>query len=162
MDTEIRVISHKFGGQVKRSWKCEVVEASDTHLICFGVFDADVKHDRLGLISKGTRSREYYWLDRWYNVFEFEEPAGGLRNFYCNISMPPTFGNDLLEYTDLEIDVVVWPDGQIEILDRDEFEVVCSVNRFSKEIMEKVESTLDELLSSIGRRDVPFDILSTQ
>ena len=36
-------------------------------------------------------SLEYYWLDRWYNVFRFSDPDGKLRNYYCNVNVPPQF-----------------------------------------------------------------------
>jgi hypothetical protein len=46
-----------------------------------GEFAEDVEHSNLGQIKNGTVSHEYFWLDRWYNVFRFHEPDGTLRNF---------------------------------------------------------------------------------
>ena len=37
------------------------------------VFDEEIEHELLGTISSGTISTEYYWLDRWYNVFRFSD-----------------------------------------------------------------------------------------
>jgi uncharacterized protein len=147
--------SLRFDGSVKRTWNCDLLETSDTAMIFAGVFEQDVRHSRLGLIRRGTISREYYWLDRWFNVFEFRELDGSFRNFYCNINMPPTFIDGLLEYVDLDVDVVVWADGRIEVLDIDEFEA----SAFPPTIKERVENTLEALLAMIHRRDWPFDLL---
>ena len=62
-----------------------------------GVFDLEVEHPDLGIIRRGTVSYEYYWLDQWYNVFRFENPDGPLRNYYCNVNMPPVFANNVLD-----------------------------------------------------------------
>ena len=40
-------------------------------IVLDAVFDAEIQHDLLGPIALGTVSREYYWLDRWYNIFRF-------------------------------------------------------------------------------------------
>ena len=76
----------------------------------------------LELSDPATISYEFYWLDKWFNVFRFYEPDGTFRNFYCNINIPPTFENGILEYTDLDVDVIVDKNFSRTILDQDEFE----------------------------------------
>ena len=87
-------------------------------------------------------SYEFYWLDRWYNVFRFHEPDGQLRNYYCNISLPPRFESSLLEYVDLDIDLLVWPDGNVEVLDREEFQANVARFNYPAEVLTKVDETL--------------------
>lgn len=122
-----------------------------------GVFDRDVTHDHLGLIRKGTVSYEYFPVDRWFNIFRFHEPHGSFRNFYCNISMPPAFADGVLDYVDLDIDVIVWPDFRIEILDGEEFTANAAEFGYSDEILSRVETALDELILLIENREFPFD-----
>lgn len=122
-----------------------------------GEFDRDVEHPNLGLIRRETVSREYYWLDRCYNVFRFHEPSGEIRNYYCNIAMPPKFEKRVLNYVDLDIDVLVWPDGRCEILDREDFELNAAEFGYSEVLKKQVDSSLGELTDLIEHRVFPFN-----
>jgi protein associated with RNAse G/E len=111
------------------------------------------------VIEAGTVSREYFWLDRWYNVFRFERSNGDLRNFYCNINLPPKFSGTELDYIDLDIDLIVWPDGRVVTLDEDEFEQNAAKFGYPTEIREHTFNTLGELRALIARREFPFNSL---
>lgn len=151
----VTVNSLAYNGEVRRSWQCELIERNDPLLVFVGTFDRDVEHRELGLIRKGTISYEYYWLDRWYNIFRFHEADNALRNYYCNINMPPTFVGSELNYIDLDIDIVVWPDMRYQVLDRDEFDAAAAVFDYSADIREMVESTVAELTGIIERGELP-------
>ena len=156
-DEEVLVISRSFDQSVRRSWKARLAGLSPPLIELIGEFDRDVEHDDLGAISLGTVSHEYYWLDRWYNVFRFHEPDGKFRNYYCNINMPPKFEDGVLDYVDLEIDIVVWPDGRQDILDRADFEASAKRFGFTDDLRAKVEKALRETLGMIGERQFPFN-----
>ncbi|MBL8182878.1 MAG: DUF402 domain-containing protein [Blastocatellia bacterium] len=143
--------SRKYDGSLHRSWECELISFDDEEIICRGVFEKTVEHRDLGLIHAGTISYERFWLSRWYNVFRFEEPDGTLRNHYFNISMPPTFDGSTVEFVDLDIDIVVWPDGRVFTLDLDEFEQNRQLLCYSSEIVGMVDKTLDEILAEPAR-----------
>ena len=122
-----------------------------------GVFESEIHHPLLGIIRRGTVSYEYYWLERWYNVFRFHEPDGAFRNYYCNINMPPKFGGGVLDYVDLDIDVLVGSDGQYSILDVEEFEENAERFNLSAESRANAAAGLDELIKLISDRKFPFD-----
>jgi uncharacterized protein len=151
----ITVNSRKYDGTIRRSWTCELIERQDPLLLFVGEFENDVEHPDLGCIARGTVSYEYYWLDRWYNIFRFHEPSGSLRNFYCNINMPPSFDGSVLDYVDLDIDILVWPDFSYTILDRDDYERNAARFGYPPEVDERVETAVKELLEMIGRRNLP-------
>jgi protein associated with RNAse G/E len=151
----ITVNSRKFDGTIRRSWQCDLLRRHDSLLLFVGEFDADVEHPDLGHIRKGTLSYEYYWLDRWYNIFRFHEPTGELRNFYCNISMPPTFQDATLDYVDLDIDLLAGPNLVPKVLDRADFERSSEIFSYSDELRARVESTLEELLEVFQKGEVP-------
>jgi len=110
----------------------------------------------LGTISEGTLSAEYYWLDRWYNVFCFRDPQGGFRNFYCNINQPPIFDGEILSYVDLDIDVLVNPDSSFKVLDIEEFESNARRYLYPRELKEKAQQALTELVELIKSKAFPF------
>jgi protein associated with RNAse G/E len=156
-DHEITVNSRFYGGKLKRSWNCRLTDVEGNALTLVGEFAENVTHSDLGLISAGTVSHEYYWLDRWYNVFRFEEPDGTFRNWYCNINMPPVFDGKTLDYVDLDIDILIWPDGRVIVLDEDEFEENAAIHGFSEDVRMNAAGAQTELLGLIERREFPFD-----
>ena len=121
-----------------------------------GMFSTDIEHDLLGTIAAGTRSVEYYWMERWYNVFRFSQPTGELRNYYCNISVPPSFDGNVLSYVDLDLDILVAPDLSYQILDADDFERNCKAYGRSHEIRENAQRASDEVIGMIQSREFPF------
>ena len=116
------VNSRKYDFSLHRSWKASLLMRSEDRLTLEGVFEEEIRHPDLGQIRKGTRSVETFVFGHWYNLFAFYEPTGAFRNYYFNVSMPPVIGGPVADYVDLDIDVIVWPDGQIEVLDLREFE----------------------------------------
>ena len=152
----ITINSRKFDNSIHRSWKCKLIEKSNSLMVFVGEFEKEVVHKELGVIRRGTISYEYYWTDRWYNIFRFHEPVGGLRNFYCNVNMPPIFSNGVLDYVDLEIDILVWSDFRIEILDTDEFEQNTKRFSYSDKLRLKVQESVKGLKTMIEKREFPF------
>src|SRR5712692_8935393 len=116
----VRVL--KYDGTEYRRWNGRVSGRDRSLLILDAEFEHDVQHHLLGDIRRGTRTIEYYWLDRWYNVFRFLNDRDETRFYYCNINMPPTFADGTLSYIDLDVDILVQPDLAYEVLYLDEFE----------------------------------------
>lgn len=157
--TELVVRVLKFDGTEHRRWRASRMSSEGSLLVLDAAFDEEVRHSQLGLIKRGTLSIEYYWLDRWYNIFRFLEPDGRLRNFYCNVNMPPRFDGRTLTYVDLDMDVVVSPDLSYEILDMDEFEINALKFEYPEDVRRRARSALDELIALIESREFPFNNL---
>ena len=154
---EITIISRNFDGSERRRWIAELSRYSPPLIELIGVFDRDVIHSELGLIEKGTISHEFYWIDRWYNIFRFHNPNGQFRNFYCNINCPPTFDRKTLDYIDLDIDVVWGTDGKVSVLDENEFQENCAKFSIPQTIQDEARKALNQVLEMIERREFPFD-----
>jgi protein associated with RNAse G/E len=147
----------KYDGAEHRRWPARLVGQTGPLLVLDAVFNEDIEHDILGKVASGTLSTEYYWLDRWYNVFRFSDHDGKFQNFYCNVTMPPSFEGGVLSYVDLDIDVLVKPDFSHRVLDLDDFEQNASRYRYSAEVQEKAHVALAELINLIETRSFPFD-----
>ncbi|MGI8897916.1 MAG: DUF402 domain-containing protein, partial [Pyrinomonadaceae bacterium] len=120
------------------------------------MFDKEIRHDLLGTIAPGTKSIEYYWLDRWYNIFRFAEPTGELRSYYCNVNVPPTFDGQILSYVDLDIDILVEPDLSYRVVDLEDFEQNAERFRYSEDVQTKARHGLVRLVELIEARAFPF------
>ncbi|MGI8495898.1 MAG: DUF402 domain-containing protein [Pyrinomonadaceae bacterium] len=149
--------SRKYDGEIHKSWKVRLKSETESVLTFVGAFASEVKHPSLGVIRRGTVSYEFYWKNEWFNIFRFHEPEGELRNFYCNISLPPIFSDGILDYIDLDIDVLVWKDFSHQILDTNEFDDHAAKYGYTVEMIEKVNSTLKMVISMIERKVFPFD-----
>ena len=144
-------------GTKHRSWKAELVKETDKYFLFVGKFDFEVRHPHLGVIRPGTISYEYYWKNQWFNVFRFHEPDNKFRNYYCNINKPPIFKDGILDYVDLDIDVLVWKDSSYQILDLDEFEENARKYNYPENLQEKAKETLSHLLNLVVSKAFPFD-----
>jgi uncharacterized protein len=153
----ITVRSFKYDGTEHKRWPARVVRQDSSLIELDATFEEEVRHALLGTIAPGTQSIEYYWLDRWYNVFRFLEPAGRLLNYYCNVNVPPVFDGRLLSYIDLDLDILVAPDLSYSILDQDEFEMNAARFKYPPEVRRRAAQALDELVALIESRRFPFD-----
>ncbi len=139
-----------------RRWHARTGRREGPLIVLEAAFEFDVQHHLLGDIQRGTRTIEYYWLDRWYNVFRFLNSDGSTRLFYCNVNTPPTFADDVLTYIDLDIDVLVQPDLSYQVLDLEEFAANAALYVYSREIKRRAQTAVAELISLIEKREFPF------
>lgn len=66
---------------------------------------------------------EYYFTDRWYNIFIIHDrDDGSVKGWYCNVGMPAVIEDDVVSYVDLALDLWVSVSGKQTVLDEDEFE----------------------------------------
>jgi uncharacterized protein len=146
--TRFTVNSRKYDLKLSRSWSAYLIERTDEYISLEGFFDKDVSHPDLGLIRSGTRSVETFYLDNWYNHFAFFEPGGEFRNHYINISMPPSVGDTVVDYVDLDIDIILWPSGGVSILDIEEFEENARRYEYPLKVYEYALQMKDKIISS--------------
>ncbi len=106
-----------------RRWPARYCRSVDSLLVLDAVFDEEIQHDLLGTIAIGTISTEYYWLDRWYNVFRFSDADRQVEEASTATSTcRRALMAQRLSYVDLDIDVLVDPDLTYRILDLEDFE----------------------------------------
>lgn len=75
------------------------------------------------IFKTGDRFVEYYYSDRWYNIFEiYDRDNGQIKGWYCNVGMPAVVEEDAVSYVDLALDLWVSADGRQTVLDEDEFD----------------------------------------
>ena len=156
---EITVVVLKHDGSEYRRWRGQLIEQDGALLVVHAEFEVDVSHALLGEIKRGARLIEYYWLDRWYNVFRFLDEDDCTRLYYCNINKPPAFDGGVLSYIDLDIDVVVKPDYSYEVQDLEEFEVNSQRYGYTTGEKKNVEEALEELTGMIQSRQFPFQLV---
>lgn len=94
------------------------------------------------LLRQGDRFEETYYTDRWYNIFEIHDrDTDEIKGWYCNVTYPARLKDRVLEYIDLALDLLVYPDGRQLVLDEDEFAEL----HLAVEIEQQARAALAEL-----------------
>jgi predicted RNA-binding protein associated with RNAse of E/G family len=104
------------------------------------------------VLEPGDRWTEYFFTDRWYNIFRICTSDGRLKGWYCNITRPASVSADEVASEDLALDLWVAPDGEMQVLDEDEFAVLP----LSPREREAAQQALAELQATVARKVFPF------
>ena len=76
---------------------------------------------------------------------------------YVNIGTPLVEADGRVVSTDLDLDVIRWVDGRVEIVDQDEFEAHQRLYGYPADVVAKVAQVADEVHAAVLRGDPPFD-----
>lgn len=102
-------------------------------------------------------TRNHFWADRWFNVMRCELPqGGGLDHWYCNVTTPALFDGETIRYVDLDLDVSVRPNGEVEVLDEDEFLDNSQRMGYAPDVIENARRAVDELVALARTGRFPF------
>ncbi len=153
----VRKLDH--AGKLVTSYRGQVIRHDATSI----VLEAPWQTDRLELpyvtIEPGDRFIESYFTDRWYNIFEIHSAADDrLKGWYCNVVRPIVFADGVLSWTDLALDLFVYPDGRTLTLDEDEFNAL-NLQSNDPEAWQHSRAAVDELKTMVGARHAPFDVI---
>jgi uncharacterized protein len=105
--------------------------------------------------------REYYYTNRWFNIFAISSAIGMHKGWYCNITEPAQLDQDAIRQVDLLLDVWVDPVGKPLILDEDEF-AVAAVTALSERQYSGARQGLYMLLQMLEQRQEAFSSLAHQ
>ena len=110
-------------GEVKYVYEGVVLSRDEHSIVLEALFDRANMPFMDVIFKTGDRFVEYYYTDRWYNIFTIHDrDDGNVKGWYCNISKPAVFEEDVVSYVDLALDLWVSTDGKQTVLDEDEFE----------------------------------------
>lgn len=102
---------------------------------------------------------EWFFTDRWYNIFAIHDRAGALCGWYCNVADPATVRDGVIACRDLYLDLWVAPDGSSLVLDEDEFDAARDLDARTRA---KARAALVELRALVDRRLPPFELIRSR
>ncbi|MGE5333357.1 MAG: DUF402 domain-containing protein [Nitrososphaerota archaeon] len=113
---------------------------------------------QLGYVTfeTGDHFTEWYFSDRWYNIFEIASPDGTLKGWYCNVAAPAMIEANDLFCRDLILDLWVTPEGATSVLDEDDFAAERSLDAATRA---QALAGLAELQRLVAERQGPFSRL---
>jgi predicted RNA-binding protein associated with RNAse of E/G family len=153
---EVTVLKLDPEGREIWRWRGHVVACGETCVRIEARFSAKVRDLGYVVFRRGDRFVEWYYSDRWYNIFEVHDAADdSIKGWYCNINRPARFGAGVIEHEDLALDLFVHPDGRIVLDDEDEF----AARALDAEDREAGLAAAAQLRAEVAARHPPFDAI---
>lgn len=157
--TTITVRALKYDRAEYRRWTAALAARVAGGVVLEATFSAAVE-GRTPFFA-GDRAMEYFYTDRGYNVIAGYAPDGALRGCYCNICEPAELAlagdGPELRFTDLDLDVLVQPDGACVIADEDEFAHNARQYGYPAAVQRRARRAVTALLAAVRERRAPFD-----
>ncbi len=139
-------------GEVTYEYEGVLLSRDENSVILEALFDRPDMPFQDVVFKTGDRFVEYYYSDRWYNIFAVHDKDDGkVKGWYCNIGKPAVIENDKVSYVDLALDLWVSVSGEQIVLDEDEFEALS----LDEELTRRALSGLEELRRSFKKNKPP-------
>jgi uncharacterized protein len=125
MRHSVKVQKKNPAGEVTYEYEGVILSRDEDSIVLEALFDrADMPFMDV-VFKTGDRFVEYYYTDRWYNIFVIHDRDDGtVKGWYCNIGRPAVMKDSVVSYVDLALDLWVSVDGIQTVLDEDEFEAL--------------------------------------
>lgn len=147
----VRKLDHK--GREVISYPGRVLKRADGAIVLRTTWDREPMD--LGFVTLEPEDcwTEYFYSNRWYNVFEIRTRNGHLKGWYCNITRPAHIGEEVVAAEDLALDLWVAPDRSTKVLDANEFADLPLTPRERR----AARQALVELQAMVAEGGPPFD-----
>lgn len=150
---KIKVQKKNPADEVTYQYEGTLLQRDDRSVVLEALFDrADMPFMDV-VFKNGDRFVEYYYSDRWYNIFAVHDrDTQQIKGWYCNIGKPAVMEAGLVSYVDLALDLWVATDGKQTVLDEDEFEAL----QLTDDLRRRALQALDELKNLFKSKNPPF------
>lgn len=153
--SHVYIQSFKHNGNLHRTWSKGLVIKSDEKKYVV------VTNKTWVIESDGRKwyTREpaicFFYTDKWFNVITMIRKTGIY--YYCNLASPSLYDGEAIKNIDYDLDVKLYPSGEYEILDEDEYDEHKDKFLYSEDIKHIVEDEMDRLLEDIQNAKDPFN-----
>lgn len=122
---KLKVQKKNLAGEATVEYEGEELRRDENSIVLEALFTRDDMSFMDVAFKKGDRFVEYYYSDRWYNIFAiYDRDDGEIKGWYCNVGKPAVIEDGVVSYVDLALDLWVSVDGTQTVLDEDEFEAL--------------------------------------
>lgn len=149
-----KVVVIKMNTSREEVWRYDgrIIDQNPHSLLIEAFFNIDNRAFHGVTLKRNDRSIERFYDNRWYNIFEIHARENDrLKAWYCNVTRPAEFSPGRIVYVDLALDVLVYPDGEYLILDRDEFEDLA----LDTGTRQNALAALEELVEMAEKKTIP-------
>src|SRR5690554_4483365 len=152
---KLDIISFKHDGELHRVWKnvYKIFGSEDLVIIV---------NDKVEVIDGDGhkwKTKEpaicYFFRQHWFNIICMIRDDGIY--YYCNLSSPYIIDEEGLKYIDYDLDIKLFPDGEMVILDKDEYDFNIENLHYPEEITHIINNHLNILIDLINKSENPFN-----
>ena len=152
---KIDIISYKHDGELHRVWRNVDKIYEDKELLILINNEVDV----IDGDGRKWKTREpavcYFFKKYWFNVICMIRQESIY--YYCNLSSPYVVDQEGIKYIDYDLDIKVFPNGELKELDRDEYDFNIKYLHYSDNIKQIIENNMHLLLDRINKKEDPFN-----
>ena len=150
----VQIQSYKHDGSLHRCW--------DNGLVL------DINEEYIVIGSKKTKVTEAdgrRWFTRepaitifsfkdWFNVIAMIKTDG--ISYYCNIASPTLIDKDIVKYIDYDLDLKLFHNGSIKVLDENEYSRHKNKYQYSDRLDKVLTNEVDYIYSLMQQKAFPF------
>lgn len=107
------------------------------------------------VFEPGDELDEFFALDAGYNAFAIYRAGREFVGWYCNVTHPACLRDGTITWHDLYIDVIVYPDGRLLVLDEDEL-AASGLATTDPALHARIVAARDALLALAASGAYPF------
>lgn len=152
--TAITVTKCDADGSALLTYSGVLIERGENWLCLDAFFARDDVVTPYVTFRKGDRMREWFFADRWFNIFELHDVDDDhLKGWYCNVTRPAVITADSVHADDLALDVFITAQGALTVLDEDEFAALTLSDAERGQALDAVA----QIRAWAAQRHAPFD-----
>ena len=151
----INIISYKHEGELHRVWEKAIFLYEEEDMVV-------LINDKVKVIDGDGRywkTREpavcFFFKKYWFNVISMIRKDNIY--YYCNLSSPYVIDSEGLKYIDYDLDIKLFPDGEMVVVDKDEYQFNIDNLHYPEEITKIINKHLNILTDMIKERKKPFN-----
>ncbi|MFA6666834.1 MAG: DUF402 domain-containing protein [Bacilli bacterium] len=151
----IEVHGYKHDGRMHRIWDAVfVVEEKDDYVVVASNRTKVIEHDFRVWHTKEPAIMIYF-KNSWFNVIAMLKDVG--ITYYVNLASPFVIDRGVVKYIDYDLDMKLFPDNQIKIIDVREYAYHRRKYGYSDEIDKILRYNLKSIKEIMTLREFPFD-----
>ena len=151
----IEIHSYKHDGNIHRIWKHGYVVAVDDNRIVVVNSQAQVIESDGRVWYTKEPAVCYFYQKHWYNVISMLKASGV--HYYCNIASPFIWDGEALKYIDYDLDLKVFPNNTMRILDEREYLYHYDLMHYSVKLDHILHEELEYLMKTVREKEGAFD-----
>ena len=152
---KVFVQSYKHDGSLHRTWSnAMVIDIFDDCLVVVTDHTWVVEADKRRWLTKEPAIC-FFYDNRWFNVISMVRKTGIY--YYCNLASPSLYDGEAIKNIDYDLDVKIFPDDSYMILDENEYNYHSEKMHYPKELKDKINVEMNNLLKMIENRENPFN-----
>ncbi|MEM1545054.1 MAG: DUF402 domain-containing protein [Candidatus Methanomethylicia archaeon] len=141
--SKVEILHIKPSGEIISLTPGSIIEINKEKLILKRRLTAGGRYDGLNIPKEeGDYDIMEVKPNEWTITHSYYSKNRVLKGRYININTPPEITYKYIKYIDLIVDIVILPNGEVKILDLEEFDKLCSEGVVSSYIRTKVNNII--------------------